>query len=123
MVCLSLEVVDLWSLFQCSYGDFWVSSCLLIFPGIMSSLMFSSFGVKPPPLTFSLILAAASRLLHPNSTDDKTSRLMVKKKNLHSEGHPERFTELHQEEKREAGDRSGQEEKRGSKKGREQSNQ
>ena len=25
-----------------------MSSCLLMFPGIRSSLMFSSFGVKPP---------------------------------------------------------------------------
>ena len=31
------------------------------------------------PLVFSLILAVASRLLHPYSTDDKTSRLMVKR--------------------------------------------
>ena len=30
------------------------------------------------PLTFSLILTIASRLLHPYSKDDKTSRLMVK---------------------------------------------
>ena len=30
------------------------------------------------PLAFCLILTAASRLLHPYSTDDKTSRLMVK---------------------------------------------
>ena len=30
-------------------------------------------------LVFSLILTVASRLLHPYSTDDKTSRLMVKK--------------------------------------------
>ena len=30
------------------------------------------------PLAFSLILTEASRLLHPYSTDDKTSRLMVK---------------------------------------------
>ena len=30
------------------------------------------------PLTFSLILTAASRLLHPYCTDDKTSRLMEK---------------------------------------------
>ena len=30
------------------------------------------------PLVFSLILTVASRLLHPYSTDDKTSRLMVK---------------------------------------------
>ena len=31
------------------------------------------------PLVFSLILTVASRLLHPYSTNDKTSRLMVKK--------------------------------------------
>ena len=31
------------------------------------------------PLAFSLILIVASRLLHPHSTDDKTSRLMVKR--------------------------------------------
>ena len=30
------------------------------------------------PLVFSLILTVASILLHPYSTDDKTSRLMVK---------------------------------------------
>ena len=30
------------------------------------------------PLAFILILTIASRLLHPYSTDDKTSRLMVK---------------------------------------------
>ena len=30
------------------------------------------------PLAFSLILTVASRLLNPYSTDDKTSRLMVK---------------------------------------------
>ena len=35
--------------------------------------------------------------------------------------HPERFAELHGEEKREKGDRGDQEEKRGSQKGREQS--
>ena len=31
------------------------------------------------PLAFSLIITAASRLLHPYSTNDKTSRLMVKR--------------------------------------------
>ena len=30
------------------------------------------------PLAFSLILTVTSRLLHPYSTEDKTSRLMVK---------------------------------------------
>ena len=42
---------------------------------------------------------------------------------FHSEGHPERFTELHGEEKREEGDRDDQEEKRGDQKGREQARQ
>ena len=31
------------------------------------------------PLDFSLIITVASRLLHPYSTNDKTSRLMVKR--------------------------------------------
>jgi len=31
------------------------------------------------PLAFSLILTVASTLLHPYSTNDKTSRLMVKR--------------------------------------------
>ena len=34
--------------FQCRYGDFWVSSCLLIFPEVRSFLVVSSFRVKPP---------------------------------------------------------------------------
>ena len=42
---------------------------------------------------------------------------------LHSEGHLERYTELHGEEKREEGDRSDQEEKRGNQKAREQASQ
>ena len=50
-----------------------------------------------------------SRLLQLCSTDNKTSRLMVKRI-LHCEGHPERFTELHEEEEREEGDRDEQEE-------------
>ena len=50
-------------------------------------------------LVFSFIFTLASGLLHLYSTDDKTSRL--KMKFLHIEGDPERFTELHGEEKRE----------------------
>ena len=42
---------------------------------------------------------------------------------LHNEGHPERFTELHGEQKKEERDRGNQEEKRGSQKGREQFSQ
>ena len=41
--------------------------------------MFSGFGLKPPGWVFGLILTIASRFLHLYSTDDKTSRLMVKK--------------------------------------------
>ena len=51
---------------------------------------------------FSLILTVASRLLHPYHTSDKVNGEKI----LHSEGHPERFTELHGEEKREERDRS-----------------
>ena len=55
-------------------------------------------------LVFSLIFTVASSLLHLYSTIDKTSRLKMKKF-LHSEGHPERLTELYGEENREEGDR------------------
>ena len=41
--------------------------------------MFSSFGFKPPASGFQSILTVVSRLLHAFSTDDKTSRLMVKR--------------------------------------------
>ena len=41
--------------------------------------MFSGLGLKPLPLVFSLILPVASRHLHPYSTDNKTSRLMMKR--------------------------------------------
>ena len=124
------------------------------------------------PLVFSLILTVASRLLHPYSTDDKTSRLMEKRFStvrdtqkgslsymekrrgrreiremevtrrrrggikrgesrlastslcaLHSLDPSEMFMELYREEKREEGDRGGQEEKRGNQKERDRSSQ
>ena len=68
--------------FQCRYGGFQISSCRLMFPGVRSFLVFSSFGFKPPAsacLWFSLIFTVASRLVHPYCTDDKTSRLVVKR--------------------------------------------
>ena len=71
-------------------------------------------------LVFSLIFTVASRLLHLYSMIDKTSRL--KMKFLHSEGHPERFTELHGQEKREERDRGDQDE-RWNQKRREQASQ
>ena len=42
---------------------------------------------------------------------------------LHSEGQPESFTESHEEEKREEGDRGDQKEKRGNQKRRQQAGQ
>jgi len=49
--------------------------------------------------------------------------LLVTSISLHNEGHPERFAELHGEEKRAERDRGDQEEKRGHQKGRELSSQ
>ena len=70
------------------------------------------------PLVFSFILTVASRLLHPYSTNDKTSRLMMKR--FSTVRDIQRGTQLLGEEKREEGDRGDQEEKRGNQKEREQ---
>ena len=56
-----------------------MSFCRLMFPGVRSSLVFSSLGFKSPAFGFQSYFTVASRLLHPYSTDDKTSRLMVKR--------------------------------------------
>ena len=45
---------------------------------VRSSLVFSGLGLKPLASVFQSYSSAASRLLHPYSTDNKTSRLMVK---------------------------------------------
>jgi len=97
-----------------------VSAYLLMFLGIRSSLMSSSFGVNPPALAFSLILRVASNL-HPYSTDNKTSRLMVKQ--FSTARNTQRSSQLHGKEKREEGDRGDQEETRGNQNGRDQSSQ
>ena len=65
--------------FQCRCGGFWMSSCRLMFSAVRSFLVFSGLGLSFLPLTFNIILTVASRLLHPYSTDDKTSRLIVKR--------------------------------------------
>ena len=72
------------------------------------------------PLAFSLILTVASNLLHPYSTDDKTSRLMVKR--FCTVRDTQRGSQSYME-KSEEEDRGEQEEKRGNQKGREQSSQ
>ena len=73
------------------------------------------------PLAFSLNLTVASRLLHPYSTDDKTSRLMVKK--FSTVRDTQRDSELHGGERREQGKRVDQKDKRGTQKGSNQSRQ
>ena len=73
-------------------------------------------------LVFSLIFTVVSRLLLLYSTIDKN--IYVKdEKFLHRVGHPERFTELHGEEKREEGVRGDLNEMRWNQKGREQASQ
>ena len=72
-------------------------------------------GLRLLPLVFSLILTVASRLLHPNSTYNKASRLMVKRFSTVKD--TQRFTELHGEEKREEGDRDDQGRRGGIKRG------
>ena len=71
-------------------------------------------GLSLLPLGFSLILSLASRLLHPYSTDDKTSYLMVKR--LSTVRDIQRCSESYME-KREEEDRGDQEEKTENSKG------
>ena len=64
--------------FQCQYGGFWMSSYRLMFPGVRSSLVFSVFGLKPPASGFqSYSYSSLKTYLY--STDDKTSKLMMKR--------------------------------------------
>ena len=58
-----------------------MSSFLLIFPGIKSSLMFSSFGIKPPASdfrSFSYSSLKTSQDSIDDKTQDKTPMLLVK---------------------------------------------
>ena len=65
--------------FQCKYGGFWMVSYYLMFHVVRSFLVFSVLGLSVLPLDFSFILLVVSRLLQLYSTDNKTSRLMVKR--------------------------------------------
>ena len=65
--------------FQCSYGGFWTFSYYLMFRIVRSFLVFSGFGLKPPASGFLFYSPVVSRLLQLYSTDNKTSRLMVKR--------------------------------------------
>ena len=65
------------------------------------------------PLIFSLILTVASRLLHPYSNNDKTSRLIVKR--FSTVRDTQRSSQSYME-KRGEGDSGDQEEKMGNQK-------
>ena len=73
------------------------------------------------PPAFSLILTITSRLLHLYSTDDKTSRLMMK--SFSTVRDTQRGSQSYMEKRRGRREIGDQEEKRGSHKGREQSSQ
>ena len=81
MVCLALELVGSWVVLGFSVGMEAFDDLLLI--NVPWSQEFSDvlrfLDLSLLPLVFSLILTVASRLLHPYSTNDKTSRLMEKR--------------------------------------------
>ena len=67
-----------WS--QCRYGSFWTVSYYLKLHVVRRFLVISGFGLKSPAsVDFGFILPVVSRLLQLYSTDNKTSRLMVKR--------------------------------------------
>ena len=65
--------------FQCRYGGFWIISYYLMFPVVRRFLVFSDFGLKSPASGFQSYSSRSSRVLQLYSTDNKTSRLMVKR--------------------------------------------
>ena len=81
MVCLALELVGSWVVFGFSVGMEVFDELLSINVPEESGVLWCSqvLDLSLLPLAFSLILTVTSRLLHPYSIDDKTSRLMVKK--------------------------------------------
>ena len=80
MVCLALELVGPWVVLGFSAGVEEFDELLSInVPWIQGVLWCSQdLDLSLLPLVFSLILTGTSRLLHLYSTDDKTSRLMMK---------------------------------------------
>ena len=65
--------------FLCRYWGFWMDSYSLMFCVVRSCIVFTGLGLSLLPLNFSFILPIVSRLLQLCSTDNKTSRLMVKR--------------------------------------------
>jgi len=80
-VCLALELVGSWvelgfSVGMETFGCALVNSCSLDSGVFWCSKVLD---LSLLPLAFSLILTVASRLIHPYSTDDKSSKLIVKR--------------------------------------------
>ena len=65
--------------FHCRYGGFWTVSYYLMIHVVRSFLVLSGFGLKYPDFGFQFYSPVVSRLLQLYSTDNKTSRLMVKR--------------------------------------------
>ena len=91
-----------------------------MFPGVRSSLLFSGFGLKSLASAFQSYFIVASRLLHPYSTNGKTSRLMVKR--FSTVRDTQRGLQSYMEKKRERKEIEV-EEKRGNQKERDRSRQ
>jgi len=121
MVCLSLDLVGFWVELGFSVGVQTFGWALVYQgPWILEFSDVLKFELSLLPLAFDSSLTVASILLHPYSIEDKIPTF-IGETVLHSQESPDKVTELYREEKREEGDRSDQEEKRGSQKGREQS--
>ena len=79
LVCLALKLIGSWVELGFSVGMEAFGWALVDQCSLQSGVFWCSqvLDLSPLPLAFSFILTVASRLLHPYSTDDKTSRLMV----------------------------------------------
>ena len=81
LVCLALDLVSSWVVLGFSVGREGFGWTLIYQCSLQSGVLWCSqvLGLSVLPLDFSLILTVASRLLHPYSTNNITSRLMVKR--------------------------------------------
>ena len=97
-----------------------MGSCQLMFPGVRSFLVFSSFRFKILASGFHSYSYSGLRTSPPYHTDDKTSRLMVKR---FSTGRDIERGSQSYIEKSEEGDRGYQEENRENQRGRDRFSQ
>ena len=80
LVCLAMKLVSSWVELGFNLGMEAFGWVLVDWCPLKSGVFWCSqdLDLSLLPLAFILILTVASRLLHPHSTDDKPSRLMVK---------------------------------------------